>query len=213
METDLFKNACEPAVSKLGNCLEMYSSAQATAQYVHSMQVAVSGRSHSTHRRSSLPARLHSAGLRVRKELQHEENSNSLKTSLSKPIYKGRGKDPLETSSFGGVAPSSTIGRLLEYIILEHMKRQNGTRCRDGVKVLWCHFHLVWLFILGFHFYMQLFSFRKLFCDFVTYGSAKSVVTWSPHTIQVTIWVPHRQTELFQQTHEYIQENIQVHLM
>ena len=22
----------------------------------------------------------------------------------------------------------------------------NGTRCRDGVKVLWCHFHLVWLF-------------------------------------------------------------------
>ena len=23
--------------------------------------------------------------------------------------------------------------------------RQNGTRCRDGVKVLWCHSHLVWL--------------------------------------------------------------------
>ena len=22
---------------------------------------------------------------------------------------------------------------------------QNGTRFRDGVKVLWCHFHLVWL--------------------------------------------------------------------
>ena len=22
---------------------------------------------------------------------------------------------------------------------------QNGTRCRDGVNVLWCHFHLVWL--------------------------------------------------------------------
>ena len=22
---------------------------------------------------------------------------------------------------------------------------QNGTRCRDGVKVLWCHSHLVWL--------------------------------------------------------------------
>ena len=21
----------------------------------------------------------------------------------------------------------------------------NGTRCRDGVKVLWCHSHLVWL--------------------------------------------------------------------
>ena len=23
---------------------------------------------------------------------------------------------------------------------------QNGTRCRDGVKVLWSHSHLVWLF-------------------------------------------------------------------
>ena len=23
--------------------------------------------------------------------------------------------------------------------------RQNGTRCRDDVKVLWCHSHLVWL--------------------------------------------------------------------
>ena len=21
---------------------------------------------------------------------------------------------------------------------------QNGTRCRDGVTVLWCHSHLVW---------------------------------------------------------------------
>ena len=39
----------------------------------------------------------------------------------------------------------------------------NGTKCRDGVKVLWCHSHLVWLFFLGFHPYMRLFSFRKLF--------------------------------------------------
>ena len=22
---------------------------------------------------------------------------------------------------------------------------QNGTKCRDGVKVFWCHSHLVWL--------------------------------------------------------------------
>ena len=36
----------------------------------------------------------------------------------------------------------------------------NGIRCRDGVKVLWCHSHLVWLFFLGFHIYM---CFRKLF--------------------------------------------------
>ena len=40
----------------------------------------------------------------------------------------------------------------------------NGTRCRDGVKVLWCHSHLVWLFFLGFHPYMRLFSSKKLFC-------------------------------------------------
>ena len=72
METDLFKYACEQAVSKLGNCLEMYSCAQATAQYVHSMQVAMSGKSCSTHRRSSLLARLHSAGRLVRKEPQNE---------------------------------------------------------------------------------------------------------------------------------------------
>ena len=49
---------------------------------------------------------------------------------------------------------------------------QNGTTCRDGVKALWYHFHLVWLvFELGFHPYMHLFSFRKLFvtcsCCFV----------------------------------------------
>ena len=26
---------------------------------------------------------------------------------------------------------------------------QNGTRCRDGVKVMWCHSHLVWLVFEG----------------------------------------------------------------
>ena len=26
---------------------------------------------------------------------------------------------------------------------------QNGTRCRDGVNVLWCRFHLVWLVFEG----------------------------------------------------------------
>ena len=26
---------------------------------------------------------------------------------------------------------------------------QKGTRCRDGVNVLWCHFHLVWLLFEG----------------------------------------------------------------
>ena len=31
-----------------------------------------------------------------------------------------------------------------------------------GMKVLWCHSHLVWLVFWGFHPYMRLFSFRKL---------------------------------------------------
>ena len=26
---------------------------------------------------------------------------------------------------------------------------ENGTRCRDGVKLLWCHSHLVWLVFEG----------------------------------------------------------------
>ena len=26
---------------------------------------------------------------------------------------------------------------------------QNGTKCRDGVKLLWCHSHLVWLVFEG----------------------------------------------------------------
>ena len=40
---------------------------------------------------------------------------------------------------------------------------QNGTRRRDGVKLLWCHSHLVFW---GFYPYIHLFSFRNLFCDF-----------------------------------------------
>ena len=40
---------------------------------------------------------------------------------------------------------------------------ENGTRCRDGVKVLWCHSHLVTfcdLFLLLFFFFF-VFSFRN----------------------------------------------------
>ena len=54
--------------------------------------------------------------------ISFEEVPNCLKTSLIKPIYKGRGKYTLATSSFRGVALSSTIAKLLEYIILERMK-------------------------------------------------------------------------------------------
>ena len=39
---------------------------------------------------------------------------------------------------------------------------QNGTKCRDGVKVLRCHFPST-LVGLGFHPYMHLFSFRNFF--------------------------------------------------
>ena len=80
--------------------------------------------------------------------ISFEEIPNCLKTSLIKPIYKGRGKDPLETSSFRGVALSSTIAKLLEYIILERMKPillefnsphflqtayQRGVSCGDAI--------------------------------------------------------------------------------
>ena len=40
---------------------------------------------------------------------------------------------------------------------------QNGSRCRDGVNVLRCRSHLVWMVFWGFHPYMHLFSFGKLF--------------------------------------------------
>ena len=41
---------------------------------------------------------------------------------------------------------------------------QNGTRCRNGVKVLWCHwFPSSLVAFLGFHPYTCLFSFRKHF--------------------------------------------------
>ena len=40
---------------------------------------------------------------------------------------------------------------------------QNGTRCRDGVNVLWCRSHLVWLVFEGsIPTFMHLFSFGKL---------------------------------------------------
>ena len=49
---------------------------------------------------------------------------------------------------------------------------QNGTRCRDGVKLLWCHSHLVWLVFVGsiptracFH----------SFCDFSLYQSLSKI--------------------------------------
>ena len=42
---------------------------------------------------------------------------------------------------------------------------QNGTRCRDGVKVLWCHSHLVWLVFEGFIPIHALVFLQKTFWD------------------------------------------------
>ena len=63
--------------------------------------------------------------------------------------------------------PMSTIQASAFHHPLMHTNWQNGTSCRDGVKVLWCRSHLVCLHgFWGFHPYTCLFSFRKLFCDF-----------------------------------------------
>jgi len=74
-----------------------------------------------------------------------EEIPNCLKTSLIKPMY---GKDSLVTSSLRGVALSSTISKLLGYIILDRMKPillesnsphflqtayQHGISCGDAI--------------------------------------------------------------------------------
>ena len=55
---------------------------------------------------------------------------------------------------------------------------QNGTRCRDGVKVLWCHSHLVWLRVPSLH---ALVFIPKMFCDLcklalIIVGKAKVVL-------------------------------------
>ena len=43
---------------------------------------------------------------------------------------------------------------------------QNGARCRDGVKVLWCHSHLVCIvFFLRAPSLHALVFIQKLFCD------------------------------------------------
>lgn len=72
----------------------------------------------------------------------------SFKTSLIKPIYKGRGKDPLKTSSYRGVALSSVLAKLFEYVFLERLRPvlaesncphflqstyQKGISCEDAI--------------------------------------------------------------------------------
>jgi len=43
--------------------------------------------------------------------------------------------------------------------------QQNGTRCRDGVKVLWCHSHLVWFVFEASIPTCTCFVLQKSFCD------------------------------------------------
>ena len=43
--------------------------------------------------------------------------------------------------------PSTTL--LCTQLANTKHSRQNSTRCRDGVNVLWCHSHLVWLILEG----------------------------------------------------------------
>ena len=53
--------------------------------------------------------------------LTHEQIPDCLKVGVIVPIYKGRGKDPLNPSSYRGITLSSTIGKVLELIILQRM--------------------------------------------------------------------------------------------
>ena len=59
---------------------------------------------------------------------------------------------------------------------------QNGTRCRDGVKLLWCHSYLVWLVFEGSILTCACFHSENFFCDlfllgFVFFGSLLGMVT------------------------------------
>ena len=54
---------------------------------------------------------------------------------------------------------------------------QNDTRCREDVKVLWCHSHFVWLVLWGFHSYMRLFRF---FVTCVVFKGGYSTICHTP---------------------------------
>ena len=64
---------------------------------------------------------------------------------------------------------------------------QNGTRCRDGVNVLLCRSHLVWLVFEGSLSLHGIVLFGKLFCDFITLiniFSLQSTHSITSHNIQ-----------------------------
>ena len=45
-----------------------------------------------------------------------------LKTGILVPVYKGGGKDPLEVDSFRGVTSTSTLTKVLEFLIVDRLQ-------------------------------------------------------------------------------------------
>ena len=45
-----------------------------------------------------------------------------LKTGILVPVYKGGGKDPLEVDSFQGVTSTSTLTKVLEFLIVDRLQ-------------------------------------------------------------------------------------------
>ena len=38
------------------------------------------------------------------------------------PVYKGGGKDPMKTDSYRGITLTSTVAKVLEFLLLEHLE-------------------------------------------------------------------------------------------
>ena len=77
-----------------------------------------------------------------------EEVPSCLKEGIDIPVYKGKGKDPLSTSSYLGITLSSVIAKTLEVILLKRMSPildelsyrdinqtafQRGISCADAI--------------------------------------------------------------------------------
>ena len=72
-----------------------------------------------------------------------ESIPNSLKTGIITPVYKGCGKDPLDTNSYRGVTLTSVLAKVLETLTLMQMRchfserkilHLNQTAYRTGVS-------------------------------------------------------------------------------
>ena len=102
--------------------------------------------------------------------------------------------------------------------------RQNGTRCRDVVKVLWCHSHLVCLFLRVQSLHVLVFV-QKTFCGctilfylFVCEGVCTAIVGGSLPTLYLwhTMWKLHAMLYVallsyHTHTHTYTHTHIYTH--